>query len=195
MSALVKNGGIEAIRDIIKMHPGDEEILELCTVALSIVPKHEVSGRKYAMRLVETDTIKVTLKSMKENPQLTAGVDNAMSLLETCAERNAEAMSSPDHVEAVLDVTRVFADNAACIGPCHRTLEKICRTDNGKVQFVAKGGITTVLGNMIPQRMTDENALPVMNLLDRLARDEANIESIKNAGGPDGGLTRSPISP
>ena len=189
VSALVKNGGIEAIRDIIKQHPGDEEILELCTFALSVIPKHEVSGPKYAKQLVEAGAVKVTLNSMKENAQLKAGVDNAMSLLETCAERNAEAMSAPDHVQAVLDVTRVFADNVACLGPCHRTLEKICRTPAGKAQFVAKGGVAAVLANMMPGRMTDQNTLPVMNLLDRLCRDPANIEGIKNAGGEDGGIT------
>jgi outer membrane protein assembly factor BamB len=189
VSALVKNGGIEAIRDIIKQHPGDEEILELCSFALSVIPKHEISGPKYAKQLVEAGAVKVTLNSMKENAQLKAGVDNAMSLLETCAERNAEAMSAPDHVQAVLDVTRVFADNAACLGPCHRTLEKICRTPAGKAQFVAKGGVAAVLANMTPGRMHDENTLPVMNLLDRLCRDPANIEGIKNAGGEDGGIS------
>lgn len=188
VSSLVQNGGIEAIRDIIKLHEGDEEILDLCTFALSIIPKHETSGPSYTKLIVEAGAVKVVLNSMKQNPDLKAGIDNAMSLVETCAERNAVAMSEPGHVEAVLDVTRVFSDNVSCVGPCHRTLEKICRTHAGKNQFVAKDGISAVLANMTPERMTDENTLPVMNLLDRLCRDEANIELIKNAGAVDGGI-------
>ena len=96
--ALVAAGAIEAVRDIIRAHPGNESILELATETLYLLTLDDQNGAQYITRVVETSALAVTLNSIKTNSDLKEGVVNTMALLSSCAERNATALSNDEHV-------------------------------------------------------------------------------------------------
>jgi hypothetical protein len=183
--ALIGEGAIEAVRDIIKQHPGNESILELATEALYLLTIDDTNGAKYTTRVVECGALEVTLNSIKTNPDLKEGIVNSMALLTSCAERNASALATDAHVGAIVDVARAFADNPLCPEPCHAALEKICRREEGAAAFVEAQGIEVILASLTPERMTLPSLLPAVGCLDRLCRSGASMDRIKEAGGID----------
>ena len=183
--ALIGQGAIEAVRDIIKQHPGNESILELATEALYLLTIDDMNGAKYITHVVECGALEVTLNSIKTNPGLKEGIVNSMALLTSCAERNASALATDAHVGAIVDVARAFADNPICPEPCHAALEKICRREEGAAAFVEAHGIEVILANLTPERMTLPSLLPAVGCLDRLCRSDESMDRIKEAGGID----------
>jgi len=174
----VESGGIESIIDILKQHPKALEVVRAAIEALRLMAINSAN----AGLMAKCGAIGAALTAMKEGDDGVA--ESGAALVEQISSHNPDAvLDSAGSVEAIVGSIKE-GKKIKVVASCLGTLDRLARIERGEKQILKLGGIPAVVGSMAPGKETNEDMLkPAFRLLERFARDDANVKAIKDAGG------------
>ena len=173
-------GALESITEVLQRHSGDPTVLVASTSCLGAM----ATNPGYAASLVDSGALMSMLESVMKAPNATEGVKETLSLLDTIATHNPEALLAGGGADAATRLIQAAPGNSAVLASCTRTLEKLNKVPGGTAALIECGAVPVIMQQIqkSPSKGDDDMAETVessFRLVERLTRSEEHAELLR----------------
>jgi hypothetical protein len=184
-------GAAETVTDVMKLHPGNEDVLDRCAMCLS----HLCYDPATAEQIADQGGVDAVLASIDSNKNLPSeSIANGLTMIESVMS-NPNAAAKVINEELVQRILTILAENnhdPQIALSCLRVLEKVGKTDAGLAMIQRCGGVKNLLdllSRVADNEMhSDEDAEIITRAtktLGKMAKDASVIAELKSLDGID----------
>ena len=179
------------IVDVLKLHPGNEDVLDRCASSLS----HLCHDQATAEQIADQGGVAAIIASIDANKNISAeSLVGGLRMIESVM-NHPTALSkivNQDLVNKIIDIMNSHLDDPTIMLSCMRALEKIAKTSEGLDLIQNADGIRNILNVLdtvagFAEHGEDDVDIikRATNILGRMAKSGDIIRMIKEAGGVD----------
>ncbi|GMI17199.1 hypothetical protein TrLO_g6315 [Triparma laevis f. longispina] len=184
-------GAAETVTDVMKLHPGNEDVLDRCAMCLS----HLCYDPTTAEQIADQGGVDAVLASIDSNKNLPSeSIANGLTMIESVMS-NPAAAAKVINEELVQRILTILAENNGdpqIALSCLRVLEKVGKTDAGLAMIQRCGGVKNLLDllsrvadNEMHSNEDAEIVTRATKTLGKMAKDASVIAELKSLEGID----------